>query len=265
MKTSIYKFLPTKKSTSRLEEKKQVNIPWNSKLFFQIGLVISILLAYLAIESTSQVSLAYTPSSLNNYLDENPMVNYVLEEPKIIPKKEQVKKERPKPKKQLVAPVLKLIDNTSANKTEKTLPTHRGILNTLNKNIKKPVTTAKNTSPKNVRAVEVAPVFPGCEDVATNAARIQCFSDKIKRFVEQKFNAERNAGNLSGKQRIPIAFTIDEQGNVTQINVYTKDKLLKKEAIRVLSKLPKMTPAKQGNIPVKVNYILPLQVLIETY
>lgn len=266
MKTSIYKFLPTKNSTSKLQDKKQVNIPWNSKLFFQLGLIISILLAYLAIESSSQVTLAYTPSSSNNYLEENPMVNYIVEEPKVLPKKEKIKKKLQKPRKKLVEPILKPIENTNLKTEAKALPVQTGISTPINNNkIETPPTSSKHSEIKNVRAVEMAPIFPGCETVATNAERIQCFSEKLKKFVAQKFDAERNSGILTGKQRIPIQFTIDEKGNIGQIKVHTRDKLLKKEAIRVLKKLPKMLPAKQGNKPVKVSYVLPLQVIIETY
>ncbi len=88
MKTIIYKLLPTKKIISKLDDKKGVNIPWNSRLFFQVGLIISLLLVYLVIESTSEMTVSNVEVIPDYSLDEDPTFTIKLEEPKkIVPKK----------------------------------------------------------------------------------------------------------------------------------------------------------------------------------
>ncbi len=262
MKTIIYKLLPTKKKTSKLDDKKSINIPWNSRLFFQIGLIISLLLAYLIIESTSKLSISYVQPESDYLLEEAPLANYVLEEPKKKMIKQKITKPVNKRPKQQVVSQIKPVDN-SFNKQETEVPsTETSSDTTIPEKGKTTVEVVKPDITKNIRSVEFAPVFPGCESTITKQERINCFSDKIRKFVSRKFNADKSSGNLIGKQRIPIQFTVNEKGNVIDVLVFTKDKGLVKEAKRVLSKLPKMTPGKQGNVPVKVQYVLPLVIVV---
>ena len=262
MKTIIYTLLPTKKTNTKLDDKKKVSTPWNSKLFFQIGLIISLLLAYWVLESTSQLQTEITIATEDDYLAEPPLIQYVIEEPEHKIEKKITKKTKKIPRQKPVVRSILPVANTFNKKETQVAPTETN----QNKKIDKPFTeisTKKNKETKNILSVEYAPVFPGCESAATNKERINCFSEKVKKFVTKKFNADRNSGVLKGKQRIPIIFTVDENGAITNISVHTTDKGLQKEAKRVLGKLPKMKPGKQGNTPVKVQYTLPLVVVFE--
>jgi protein TonB len=59
-----------------------------------------------------------------------------------------------------------------------------------------------------------------------------------------------------------VEFIIDSGGNVTSVkpmmvrNANNPD--LEKEALRVIGKLPKMKPGKQGNEAVNVRYTIPI-------
>ena len=53
-------------------------------------------------------------------------------------------------------------------------------------------------------------------------------------------------------------FAIDKNGVVTNIKTRGPDKILEKEAIRIISLLPKMTPGMQRGKAVKVTYSLPI-------
>jgi protein TonB len=85
-------------------------------------------------------------------------------------------------------------------------------------------------------------------------------SKKIQKHVNRRFNTElaQELGLSEGKKRIDIAFTIDENGNVTGIQSRAPHPKLKKEAERVVRLLPKMEPGKQQNKAVKVKYTLPI-------
>ncbi len=262
MKSIIYNLLPTKKTNTKLDDKKKVNTPWNSKLFFQIGLIISLLFAYWVIESTSQLQTEITIVSNDDYLTEPSLIQYVIEEPEHKIEKKITKKTKKNHRQKLVVTSILPVANTFNKKEAQLASTETN----QNNKIDKPITgisTKKNKETKNILSVEYAPVFPGCESAETNTERINCFSEKVRKFISRKFNADRNSGNLKGKQRIPIVFTVDKNGLISNISVRTNDKGLQKEAKRVLGKLPKMTPGKQGNTPVKVQYTLPLVVVLE--
>ena len=93
--------------------------------------------------------------------------------------------------------------------------------------------------------IENVPVFPGCER-GNNENKRKCMSEKIARFVQNKFNTDL-AGDLglTGRQRISVIFKIDKNGNVTGIRARAPHPRLEKEAIRVINLLPKMKPGKQ--------------------
>lgn len=84
-------------------------------------------------------------------------------------------------------------------------------------------------------------------------------SEKIQRFVQQKFNTDL-AGDLglSGRQRINVIFKIDRTGNIVGVRSRAPHPALEKEAARVISMLPKMKPGMQRGKAVTVPYSLPI-------
>jgi len=79
-------------------------------------------------------------------------------------------------------------------------------------------------------------------------------------LVNRKFNADlaANLGLTPGKKRIFVIFKIDNTGKVVNIRARAPHKSLEKEAIRVVSLIPKMTPGKQRGRAVGVKYSLPI-------
>lgn len=74
------------KSFSKRNDKKSVNIKWNSKLFFQIGLVISLVVVYLIMETKFEITDNNQAFNNREYLDEIPMFSFAIDEPVFIPK-----------------------------------------------------------------------------------------------------------------------------------------------------------------------------------
>ncbi|MDO9262182.1 MAG: energy transducer TonB [Flavobacteriaceae bacterium] len=111
--------------------------------------------------------------------------------------------------------------------------------------------------------IEEAPVFPGC--IGTREERKICLSDKVSKHVHREFNAAlaQELGLPPGKQKIYVIFTIDKNGEATNIIARGTHKSLEKEAIRVIELLPKMIPGKQRNRPVGVKYSLPITFNVE--
>lgn len=112
--------------------------------------------------------------------------------------------------------------------------------------------------------IEDAPIFKGCEGLSKKENKI-CFDKKMKQFVQRNFNADiaNEIGLSSGKYKIQTQFLIDDKGNVVDIKIRAPHNKLEKETNRLINKLPKFTPGKQRNKPVRVRYTLPIAFSVE--
>ena len=107
--------------------------------------------------------------------------------------------------------------------------------------------------------IEKVPVYPGCERHKTNDKRKKCMSEKITKLINRKFNTDIGSEfGILGRQRINTQFTIDKNGNITDIKIRGPHHALEREAKRVINKIPKMEPGLQRNVPVGVIYTLPI-------
>ncbi len=249
------------KTLSKRDDKKSVNINWNSKLFFQLSLIISLLVVYSVMQTKFETRGKASVVPKINYLEEPPIIIYTLEEPQKLQKKKVVNKQL-KIKTKVLDKVIR-VDDGSVSETD---------TSDFNKNNDKYI--PENKTPIkvkqienkiiNVLGVEHVPVFPGCESVASNIGKRDCMSLKIKAFIQKKFNADKFYDqNIRGEQTISVQFYIDENGNVSEVKARATERALEKEAIRVVSRLPQMKPGKQGDKVVKVQYMVPIVFKIE--
>ncbi|MEB8328614.1 energy transducer TonB [Flavobacteriaceae bacterium KMM 6897] len=111
--------------------------------------------------------------------------------------------------------------------------------------------------------IENVPVFPGCENTADNEAQKECFQSKVTEHVRNHFTYPRAAVDLGIQGRVYVQFIIDTQGNITNIATRGPHAYLEKEAHRIISKLPNMTPGKQRGRAVKVPYSMPITFKLE--
>ena len=256
--SSLFQTKPPKKARKQ-DQKKAVNLQWNSRLFFQIGLIVSLAITTYIIENTYGVpprSVGYNGPEIE--IVEPPVMRYKVA-PKILPKS-VVPKEPKKVEKRKI--VRSLTNFTATPNTDVRMETP-----TLSESDPEPVVpdvpvttppTATPSVPTNILAVEFAPVFPGCEGMVSKAAQTECLSQKIQAFIGKKFNAGKFSDRASGTKKIQCVFTIGADGSVQDIQARALDSELEAEAIRVLQKLPKMQPGKQGNTPVPVVYHIPI-------
>ncbi|WP_282135327.1 energy transducer TonB [Seonamhaeicola maritimus] len=105
--------------------------------------------------------------------------------------------------------------------------------------------------------IEDVPVFPGCEGLSKSKSK-ECFQKKMQEHVVKHFTYPAAALDLGIQGRVSIIFTIDTQGYVAGIRSRGPDKILEKEAERIIGLLPKMRPGKQRGKPVKVSYAVPI-------
>ena len=108
-------------------------------------------------------------------------------------------------------------------------------------------------------SVEEVPVYPGCEGLKNNEERKICMSEKITTVVSRKFDTTIGEKlGLTGVHRIYVSFKIEPSGKVSIIGARGPHPALEEEAIRVAKTLPEMQPGKQGGKPVGVIYSLPI-------
>ena len=110
--------------------------------------------------------------------------------------------------------------------------------------------------------IEEVPTFPGCEKLAKSERR-QCFQDRMDRHVRRTFRYPEIAQEMGIQGRVYVSFVIDENGNITKIQVRGPDKNLEGEARRIIEKLPKMVPGRQRGRPVRVPFSYPITLRLQ--
>jgi len=105
--------------------------------------------------------------------------------------------------------------------------------------------------------IENVPVFPGCKE-SSNEAQKACFQKKIQEHIIKHFNYPDVAVELGIEGKVYVQFIIDNTGYITNIRTRGPDKLLEREANRIIAALPQMTPGRQRGRAVKVPYTIPI-------
>ncbi len=229
-------------------------------IFTQLGLILALLLVYSALEFTTEREI----TMLEEVVPFDDPIFVTSDGPVVIIEKKEVKKEaKIKRKLPLIDPIIVPDDTDIVEKIlDPPIDNDEPIIN-INSIVEAPDDGIDVDQPLPFRIIEEAPIFPGCEGLDSLASR-QCFIKKISKFVTKKFDASLAEGlDISGKQRIWVKFTVDKTGTVTNIKARALHKSLEKEAIRVIRKLPQMTPGKQRKRPVGVKYTLPIVFFIE--
>jgi len=244
---------------SKRAEKKRVNLPWNHRLFFQIGLIVSLLTVFFIMESSFQVKkIQHAPKDISRLDEPFRFHEFTIEEPKVI--KPIEKKVLVKPTALIAKPITTVVmvspDDSNLDET-KTTPTSDPVVSdpTI---IEKPDNEG-DMKPKNMLSVEFVPVFPGCESLVTNEEKIACMSSKIGNFVQRTFRADKfNYLDKDNTHKVYVNFKIDSNGDIVDVKARASNNELEEEGRRVIEKLPKMKPGKQGDKVVDVLYTVPI-------
>jgi len=94
--------------------------------------------------------------------------------------------------------------------------------------------------------VEQMPMFPG-GPVA------------LKQFIVDNLKYPEEAEEDSVQGRVIVSFVVEDDGSITEVKVAKSvDPRLDKEAVEVVSKMPKWTPGQSNGKNVRVNYQIPI-------
>jgi protein TonB len=239
-----------------MEPKKnpKADLTKRSVLFFQIGMVVMLFLAWQAIEwkTYDKQNIDTGMVDVGDELDEEIPITQQLTPPPPPPP--------PPPAPEVIEVVEdeEEVEETLIESTETSADTEIVEIEEIEEAVEEEIADVP------FAVIENVPIYPGCEKEKGNAAKKKCMSEKVQKFVQRKFNTEL-AGDLGleGRQRIAVQFKIDRNGKVVNVRARAPHPRLEQEAVEVVSSLPDMTPGKQRGKAVGVLYSLPILFQVE--
>ena len=230
----------------KLKKNPKSDLTKNSSLYFVIGLAVVMFLIWRALEykTYDDVKEYDTGMNIEDMLDEE------------VPMTEQIKTPPPPPPP--AAPEIievvedeeeveeTVIESTESSEEEEVMEVED-------------VEVAEEVEDVDIpfSVIEDVPLFPGCEKVAKNKRR-DCFNEKIQKHIRKNFRYPEIAQDMGVQGKVHVMFTIQKDGSIGNIRMRGPDKNLEKEAMRIIKKLPRMTPGRQRGRAVRVPFSIPI-------
>lgn len=108
--------------------------------------------------------------------------------------------------------------------------------------------------------IEEVPVFPGCENAEDKRS---CFQEMVQKHVRRNFRYPEAAIERNQQGKVYVQFTVQKDGSIDELKLRGPHQVLENEAIRIISKLPQMTPGKQRGTAVKVPFSIPINFVLQ--
>jgi protein TonB len=230
----------------QLKKNPKADLTKNSSLYFAIGLAIVLFISWQAIEWKTYEKTGYGYESLN----------VEDEDDEEVPITEQIKTPPPPPTPPPAPEVIEIVeDEEEVEETviESTETDQEEIVEV------EDIEVEDDFEDVDVpfAVIEDVPIFPGCESVAKSQRR-ECFQEKMNKHIRKNFRYPEIAQEMGIQGRVYVQFVIAKDGSITSIRMRGPDKNLEKEAKRIISRLPKMTPGKQRGRAVRVPFSIPI-------
>ena len=228
----------------QIKKNPKADLTKNSNLYFAIGLAVILFISWRAIEWKTYDRSGYGYESLNIEDDDD-------EE---IPITEQIKTPPPPPPPPPAPEIIEVVEDEE--EIEETIIEST---ETDQEEIVEIVEVEEEFEDVDVpfAVIEDVPIYPGCERVAKSKRR-DCFQEQINKHIRKNFRYPEIAQEMGIQGRVYVNFVIDKDGSITSIRMRGPDKNLEKEAQRIISKLPRMTPGKQRGRAVRVPFSIPI-------
>jgi protein TonB len=216
----------------------------SSGLYFVIGLVLVMILTYMAFEWKSyEKPNQYTehmkrPDELIEELP--PVITLDIPPPPptpVIPDEIEVVKNE--------EPIIETVIATSESSEEKPILDVNDI----------PMVDDLVDIPIPFSVIEEVPVFPGCENAVDKRV---CFQEQMNKHIRKNFRYPEIPLDMGIQGKVYMQFIIEKDGSIGHIQKRGPDKHLEDEAVRIIKLLPRMKPGKQRGTPVKVPFSIPI-------
>lgn len=226
------------------------------KLFFQLGLVLTLIIIYIGIEW----------KTVDRHLGELEQVTVDSEEVIDIPITQRILEVKPPPPPPPAPEKIEIVTNeediieTVLESTE--TDESEFVEVTEYEDIDEIIEEEEVIKDIPFAIIEEAPVYPGCKGNKKDLR--ECLQQKINKHVHKHFDSDiaQDLGLTAGKKKVYVQFKIDKTGEIVDIRARGPHSRLEKEAVRVVQLLPQMTPGKQRTKPVRVSYTLPITLVV---
>jgi len=230
----------------QLKKNPKADLTRNSSLYFAIGLAVVLFFSWRSIEWKTYEKSAFDYQALN--VDD--------EDDEEVPITEQLKTPPPPPPPPPAPEVIEIVeDEEEVEETviESTETDQEEIVEV------EDIEVEDDFDDVDVpfAVIEDVPIFPGCEKVKKSERR-NCFQEQMNKHIRKNFRYPEIAQEMGIQGRVYVNFIISRDGSITNIRMRGPDKNLEKEAHRIISKLPLMTPGKQRGRPVRVPFSIPI-------
>ena len=120
--------------------------------------------------------------------------------------------------------------------------------------------TTSTVDKPTIFSVEQLPMFKACKGLKRSEQKA-CFDEQLAKAISK--NLVYPDKDLENKRQgtAVVEFVIDEKGNITNVKALDNNRAtpaMQVAAEKAVSKLPKLEPAKQGDVAVKIKYVIPI-------
>jgi periplasmic protein TonB len=219
-----------------LKKSESANLENKRAIFFETGMIIALILVFYAFNWKT-----YEKESIQAFqriADNTPI--------ELVPVTVQKPPEPPKIQPPKVLTIIRIVDNDSPVDDEFTFSAEIDPMDTVPLYVPAPVMKEEEPPEEEeiFRVVEARPEFPGGD------AALYAFLYKNMTYP----GLAKEAG-ISGK--VYVTFVVEKDGSITDVRVLRGiGGGCDEEAMRVVKNMPRWTPGKQRNIPVRVQFIL---------
>lgn len=122
------------------------------------------------------------------------------------------------------------------------------------------------SSPREIfTIVQEMPRFPGCEDMeGHHDVKKKCAQEKMLEYIYTNIQYPEEARKNKIQGVVFVSFVVEADGLITRAKILRSvGEEIDKEALRVINSMPKWTPGKQRNQPLRVQFTLPVRFKLE--
>ena len=227
-----------------METKKtpKANLENKRKIFFELGLIFSILICLYGFESTTKVNQVEPLGSLNNngYFEELPPVTRPEDAKQLVP---------PPPK---VVDLILIVENNAKIDEELVIIDSGADANTA-------IDAVMQSSGKHEIDIDDTSIFISPQEMPEFPGGYKSLLNFLSQNIKYPPIASDNG--VSGK--VTVNFVVNKDGSISDAKILRGvDEALDKEALRVVYSMPKWKSGKQAGKNVRVSYSLPINFVL---
>jgi protein TonB len=232
----------------------------NSFIYFQLGLIASMLAVLFVLESNFEMQPKKEGKT------EKPET-YEFSEPisyRIIPQTKAIAETKPLKSQPQFTNQIKETNKEVPKDIEKPIETTPTEPETQTPNQPQTPAPSEVFPPKKTETtvlnVEQLPMFPACKGLKREE-QLKCFEEQMRKAVAKNLVYPEDDFENRKQGRALVSFVIDEKGKIVEVKAEDNKNAtpeMQKAAERAVKLVSKLTPAKQGDEPVRVKYTIPV-------